>query len=671
MAGTGQFRVTASELRVRDAPSTDGNIVGQLNQGDVVNSIDTSADGDWRQIQKDGLTGWSASQFLTPVSSATTTAPPSAVANWPLGVDLYAGNATDAAGFQNLKNQGKAFAIAKSSQGTTGDGRFANYYGWIRDSGMIRGSFHFFGNKRSTHPVWGGTVEDQANRVLSLITRLAPGDLAPALDLEDEPRDPASGKSADQGGRYPLDQGLQPTEDGYHYRHRPDGIQELLGDIQDFLNRIETALGRTPIIYTSHLWTDSDMMNDPQVMPQYPLWTVYHGQANMTGISVGAWGTDWDFIQYAEAGGRWWGLNPYAEPNINIGGLDFDAYKGTIYGLRGLADIGRPSVALDAGVPHIAYSEVDDNLHLLTGSPLAESQGTLPSLANPLTGADPALLVSAGSIFLYFRKDGHLVEAAATPGGSWDWQINQIEDVQRPIHDPRAITNGTARHVVYWGEDDDWYLINWDNSWTNSGAVLSLAGIKMSANQGQSTGQPIVYLAQGVVHVAGRAGAEGHLFDVWLESGAWKKDDLTALGRNLAPDMPAATHSPCAYETSSGAAIVFRAVGGSLWVMTRSDNAPTNLMTAIAGTRPAAGHPSCFVLNDEPHIVYRGSDRLIYDISLQGGAWHLQQVCSDQSAADPAATSDGKIGLMAARAIDGTILVAQFDGTQWTCSSTS
>ena len=67
MADTGQLRVTASVLHVRDAPSTNGNIVGQLNQGDVVDWIDTSADGAWRQIQKNGLSGWSAGQFLTPV----------------------------------------------------------------------------------------------------------------------------------------------------------------------------------------------------------------------------------------------------------------------------------------------------------------------------------------------------------------------------------------------------------------------------------------------------------------------------------------------------------------------------------------------------------------------------------------------------------------------------
>src|SRR4029078_12715624 len=106
------------------------------------------------------------------------------------------------------------------------------------------------------------------------------------------------------GGRFPLDEGLLVTETGYNYRNvhanHNAGRQELPVDIQYFLDRIETALGRTPMIYTSHMWKDSDMMADPQVMSEYPLWTVYHGEADINGISVGGWKQDWSFIQYAE-----------------------------------------------------------------------------------------------------------------------------------------------------------------------------------------------------------------------------------------------------------------------------------------------------------------------------------------------------------------------------------
>ena len=133
--------------------------------------------------------------------------------------------------------------------------------------------------------------------------------------------------------------------------------------------------------------------------------------------------------------------------------------------------------------------------------------------------------------------------------------------------------------------------------------------------------------------------------------------------------MKAATYSACAYETSGGVGIVFREVGGNLWVIDRSNNTRSNLMESTNATL-AAGHPSCFVLNNEPHIVYRGSDKLIYDLSLHAGAWHVQQVCTVKAAADPVATSNATTGLVAIRAADGAIQFAQFDGTSWTCTPT-
>ena len=614
-----------------------------------------------------------ASAVVAHPSAAAT--PPAAVAALPLGVDLYSGNNTNAAGFTNLKSHGRTFAIAKTSQGTRVDTSFVNYYGWIRDSGMIRGSYHFLSNKRSTNALYGGTIERQANTVLSVVTRLAPGDLAPALDLEDEPRNPVTGRALDaaKGGRFPLDQGLQPTEQGYHYRrgHYPNwqvGRDELLADIQDFLDRIETALGRTPIIYTSRMWGDTDMMNDPHTMPQYPLWIVWH-VGTLPDLALGGWGHDWDIVQYAEQGGNWRGLNPYTEPDINVPGIDLDAYHWTTYGLRGLADIGRPSLAFSGHTCYIAQSDIGDVLHLLTGTPWTDRNLTqLPSQPD-LSGSDPVLLTSSTALFLYYRKGNHLIEATATQAAMESWHTAQIEDTQAPIHDPRAIMNGSKRHVVYWGADDDWHLLTWDGTWTRSGGILSAAGIKTSATHGQSTGQPMLYVTGGVVHIVGRIGAEGHLYDVWFEGNAWRRDDLTALGRSVILTLPAATYSSCAYETSNGVGVVFRAVGGNLWVIDRTGNTPTNL-TAAAGATLAAGHPTCFVLNNEPHVVYRGSDKLICDISLHGGVWRVQQVCAAKAAADPVATSAGGRGMVAMRAMNGVIHFARFNGTAWTCSAT-
>ena len=206
---------------------------------------------------------------------------------------------------------------------------------------------------------------------------------------------------------------------------------------------------------------------------------------------------------------------------------------------------------------------------------------------------------------------------------------------------------------------------------------MSQAGVKTPASQRKSTGQPAVYVTQGVAHVVGRAGLDGHLFDVWFDGAAgWKNDDVTALARANFPGMPAATYSPSVYEDSSGVGIVFRGVGGDLWVVNRSPsvafpagNAPTNL-TLATFSQPAAGNPTSFVLNNEPHVVYRGINGLIYDIWRHGGTWGVQQVSAEKAAADPAATTNGTIGVVAVRAANGIIQAAQFDGTKWTSAPT-
>ncbi|MCC6500018.1 MAG: SH3 domain-containing protein [Anaerolineales bacterium] len=68
------YKVTASILNVRSGPGTNFDVVGQLQQDQVVKGLETSADGAWAKIlrEADGLTGWSFKQYL----SLTTPPPP-------------------------------------------------------------------------------------------------------------------------------------------------------------------------------------------------------------------------------------------------------------------------------------------------------------------------------------------------------------------------------------------------------------------------------------------------------------------------------------------------------------------------------------------------------------------------------------------------------------------
>lgn len=588
-----------------------------------------------------------------PRPGAPPPAPPTSVAGLPLGFDIYElnGPATvTVADFTTLKTVGKIFGILKVGDSAVVRGvrqvyldrRFDARYPLVRAAGLIRGSFDFFA------PL---DVNVQVDLVVNHVQRLTPGDLAPSIDLEDQ-------------------SGILNAK--YAYSTSQAGRQRLLNDFSTWLNEVEKQLGRIPLVYTGVVWreqmTAANFPNLPD-MSVYPLWTAHSTRANPNRGEVLRGWSDYAIWQYAENkkkgedGSQQWGIDPYLEPGTaTFDGIDYDAYNGTIYGLRGLADIGRPGVALDGNEPYIAHSEIEGHIHLIA-RPSGWADTDLGGSGGLAAGEDPVLMASGGSLFLYFRSAGHLVEAILASGSS-NWSSNQIEEATL-IHDPRVAFDGAKRYAVYWADDDDWHLMTFDAAWTGSGGILRAAGL------GASTGQPAVYVTQGVPHVVGRVDRDGDLYDLSPNgSGGWNHDNVSALARDLAPALPAATYSPCAYETSGGVGIVFRGVGGHLWLINRSDNSPTDL-TATTQAPVATGHPSCFVLQDMPHIVFRGIDKLIREIWLESGSWHLQQVCDATTAADPVATTNGTIALVGVRGTDGMIYEAQFDGSSWTNGATA
>ena len=60
-----QLRVSAAELRVRSAPSTDADQVEVLSEGAVVDGTSTVTDG-FRELEGNR---WAADQYLTPVAN--------------------------------------------------------------------------------------------------------------------------------------------------------------------------------------------------------------------------------------------------------------------------------------------------------------------------------------------------------------------------------------------------------------------------------------------------------------------------------------------------------------------------------------------------------------------------------------------------------------------------
>ncbi|HET9589985.1 MAG TPA: SH3 domain-containing protein, partial [Anaerolineales bacterium] len=70
-----RYRVTARSLYVREGPGTNFKAVGYLVRNDVVEALESNADGSWLRIRRttDQLTGWSSSTYLEKI---TTTPPP-------------------------------------------------------------------------------------------------------------------------------------------------------------------------------------------------------------------------------------------------------------------------------------------------------------------------------------------------------------------------------------------------------------------------------------------------------------------------------------------------------------------------------------------------------------------------------------------------------------------
>ena len=303
----------------------------------------------------------------------------------PLGLDFHdALNArrhpvTD---FQRLARLGKTFVILKASQQGP-DQVFTDHYEFARQAGLLRGAYHFF----TANP-----IPDQVDLFVGLVHQVGPGDLPPSLDVEDG--------SLSLYGHYHY---IHHFNDG-HQEGTQAGTNSLLNDLQEWLDRIEAALGRTPIIYTGTMWRD-DLQSTR--MSNYPLWTIPRH------FSTQHWSRA-AILQYAEDGGNWLGLAHYTEPNVNIAGAQYDAYNGSIYELRGLADLGHTAPHLVGNLRCIAYADPDGRIHLLEyiagswrdtdvfSAQFVQIIGTLP-----LAAGDPAAIaVGNEQVIAYRSADG-------------------------------------------------------------------------------------------------------------------------------------------------------------------------------------------------------------------------------------------------------------------------
>jgi lysozyme len=186
---------------------------------------------------------------------------------------------------------GEAFAFAKASEGVSApDVYFADNWSGISSAGILRGAYHFF--LPDLDPA------AQAKFFLARLananggsTKLAPGDLPAALDLE-------------------IVNGVAPGN--------------IINSAATWLAAVEQATGRKPILYTYiDFWKNK--LGNPSALSGYPLWIAQYSVAAPT--VPGGW-TDWALWQFSSS-------QPVS--GVSTGSADVDAFNGTINDLRELA----------------------------------------------------------------------------------------------------------------------------------------------------------------------------------------------------------------------------------------------------------------------------------------------------------------------------------------------
>jgi hypothetical protein len=149
-----------------------------------------------------------------------------------------------------------------------------------------------------------------------------------------------------------------------------------------------------------------------------------------------------------------WGVDPYVEAGTErFDGIDYDAFNGSINGLRGLADLGHTTPHVVGVREYIAYSAPSGEIHLLefSGNSWSDQNlsGALPSA--PLAQGDPAAIgVGNEQIILYRTKDGQITVLSRTIGAAWT-----VATIGKDaIDDPFVLRVQNDVHAVYWNTYD-------------------------------------------------------------------------------------------------------------------------------------------------------------------------------------------------------------------------
>lgn len=196
--------------------------------------------------------------------------------------------------WQKVKASGKEFAFIRVSDGLNyPDARFAANWAGAKDAGLLRGAYQFFRPAQS--------AEAQADMMIEAVGALGPGDLPAVIDVE-----AADGQSS----------------------------ATIVKKIRIWIERVEAATGRTPIIYAaSGFW---NTLSGTAEFAAFPLWVANYTTKCPSMPST--WG-DWHFWQFTDTG---------SVSGVS-GNVDVNRFNGTLADLQAMAQGGLDLAPMGVG----------------------------------------------------------------------------------------------------------------------------------------------------------------------------------------------------------------------------------------------------------------------------------------------------------------------------------
>ena len=168
-----------------------------------------------------------------------------------------------------VKASGIEYAFIRVSDGiNTPDQKYQQNWDGAKAAGVLRGTYQFF--RPTQDPI------AQADLLLAAMGPLEPGDLPPVIDVED-------------------DDGVDPAT--------------IAAKVGLWIDRVEAATGRQPIIYTGKFFWNGFVQSD--AFADYPLWIAQYGP--VCPDLPTAW-SDWLFFQTSASGSP---PRPSAMPSID------------------------------------------------------------------------------------------------------------------------------------------------------------------------------------------------------------------------------------------------------------------------------------------------------------------------------------------------------------------